>query len=142
METIGNDNFQDFGNFGGKTNNNGGSSSLNRNLQRPGGRPSSGGRRVRRPGSGFNQQASAPRRRGDGFGPGGKPGGVERQPMGDRSKYESIPLDTNNLVRKQLDVKKDEEKNERRQPTVSKTGESVNYGYHPIIDFFRPYRNS
>ena len=25
---------------------------------------------------------------------------------GDRSKYESIPLDTNNLVRKQLDVKK------------------------------------
>ena len=25
---------------------------------------------------------------------------------GDRSKYESIPLDSNNLVRKQLDVKK------------------------------------
>ena len=25
---------------------------------------------------------------------------------GDRSKHESIPLDTNNLVRKQLDVKK------------------------------------
>ena len=26
---------------------------------------------------------------------------------------------------------------ERRKATVSKTGESVNYGYHPIIDFFR-----
>ena len=33
--------------------------------------------------------------------------------------------------------KKEAEKDERRQPTVSKTGESVNYGYHPIIDFFR-----
>ena len=62
-------------------------------------RPSSGGRRVRRPGSGFNP-VSTPRRwseafkyclrkvaskdifrRGDGFGPGGKPGGLDRQPM-------------------------------------------------------------
>jgi len=140
METIGNDNFQDFGNFGGKTN--AGGSPLNRNqlLQRPGGRPGSGSRRVRRPGSGGFSPVSAPRRRGDGFGPGGKPGGVDRQPMIDRSKYESIPLEGNNLVRKKLDVKKEE--TDERQPTVSKTGESVNYGYHPIIDFFRPYRNS
>ena len=29
------------------------------------------------------------------------------------------------------------EETDERQPTVSKTGESVNYGYHPIIDFFR-----
>ena len=29
------------------------------------------------------------------------------------------------------------EETDEQQPTVTKTGESVNYGYHPIIDFFR-----
>ena len=45
--------------------------------------------------------------------------------------------DDESMMMNIITIIKDEEKNERRQPTVSKTGESVNYGYHPIIDFFR-----
>ena len=45
-------------------------------------------------------------------------------------KYESIPLDTdeNNIVKKKLETVTDTEDNGGQT--------SVNYAYHPIIDFF------
>lgn len=64
-------------------------------------------------------------------------------------KYESIPLDqTGGLVRRKLETADKEVVNhtnlnstlnfavqrKKEQPS------SVNYAYHPIIDFFRPYR--
>ena len=45
-------------------------------------------------------------------------------------KYESIPLDTddNNIVKKKLETTTENDENEGHT--------SVNYAYHPIIDFF------
>jgi len=68
-------------------------------------------------------------RRGDGFGPDGQPSFGDETFEDPIHKYESIPLDVseNNFVKKKLQT----------EDTVDDDGQtSVNYAYHPIIDFF------
>jgi len=71
-------------------------------------------------------------RRGDGFGPDGQPSFGDETFEDPIHKYESIPLDVNenNFVKKQLETEDsiDEETDDGQT--------SVNYAYHPIIDFF------
>ena len=62
-------------------------------------------------------------------------------------KYETIPLDSTGFVKKKLDTGEEEEGGRYHQGAEGGGGEeeehsdSVNYGYHPIIDFFTPYRD-
>jgi len=87
-------------------------------------------------------------RRGDGFGPGGKPNvdSPRLYPDGDDPlhKYETIPLEgaSNGFAKKKLETGRREEEGRREeQKEEEEESESVNYGYHPIIDFFTPYRD-
>lgn len=45
-------------------------------------------------------------------------------------KYESIPIE----------AKSNDEEKDQQEPISSRTSKPVNYGYHPIIDFFDRYR--
>lgn len=69
-------------------------------------------------------------RRGDGFGPDGQPSFGDETFEDPIHKYESIPLDVteNNFVKKKLQTEDTVEKDDGQT--------SVNYAYHPIIDFF------
>jgi len=98
----------------------GGFRPISNNLTPPGPGPFRGNRRQ--------QYTSI--RRGDGFGPDGQPDfdeGLLEDPI---HKYESIPLDTDdqNIIKKQLET-------ENMNNGENDQG-SVNYAYHPIIDFF------
>jgi len=159
MQSIGDD-FKDF-NFG-KT------SRPARNNQRPGPVRLPGNSQFRPGAGGFqpiagNLRPPPPRnrrrgqnsiRRGDGFGPGGRPNGVENPTLypddaadDPLHKYETIPLDSTGFVKKKLDTGEEEEGGRYHQGADGGGGEeeehsdSVNYGYHPIIDFFTPYRD-
>merc|ERR1719250_582210 len=157
MQSIGDD-FKDF-NFAK-------SSRPARNNQRPGPPRLPGNSQFRPPAVGGFQPISGdlrpppPRnrrrgqnsiRRGDGFGPGGKPI-VESPglyPANDNPlhKYETIPLEgnTSGFSQKKLKTGRREEEGRREEQKEEEEEEgesdSVNYGYHPIIDFFTPYRD-
>jgi len=62
-------------------------------------------------------------------------------------KYETIPLEgsTSGFSQKKLKTGRREEEGRREEQKEEEDEEgesdSVNYGYHPIIDFFTPYRD-
>jgi len=158
MQSIGDD-FKDF-NFAK-------SSRPARNNQRPGPPRLPGNSQFRPPAVGGFQPISGdlrpppPRnrrrgqnsiRRGDGFGPGGKPivesPGLYQAANDDPlHKYETIPLEgsTSGFSQKKLKTGRREEEGRREEQKEEEDEEgesdSVNYGYHPIIDFFTPYRD-